>query len=103
MSPLQELLARAAVANEEAIRRGIAAMERAEIESPFAGFLRMVEIQQRYPRKGTGTPASRNTVYRKLRRIGVVEPAKKIGGESYFREADVVKAFDPGAWKQAAI
>lgn len=102
MSPLQELLARAAVATEDAIRRGIAAMERSEIESPFSGYLRMVEIQRRYPKKGTGRPASRNTVYRKLRRVGVVEPAKKIGGESYYRESDVVKAFDPGALKQAA-
>ena len=99
MTALQELLARAAVAPEESIRRAIVAMDRAGIDEPFAGFLRVAEIQKRYSRPETGRPASRSTVYRKMKQIGAVAE-KKIGGESYFREEDVVRAFDPGALEQ---
>ena len=99
MTELQELLAHLATATDEQIGRALEAMKRSAIVAPMDGYLSIVEVRQRYASRRTGRPISRNTVYRKLRQIGVVEPAKRIGGESYFSEIDVVRAFDPGALK----
>ncbi len=87
MTVLQELLVKASTANEEQLARALAAMDRNEIEHPLDGCLSMAAVLERYS-------VSRSTVYRKN-----IPVAKKIGGEVYFRESDVVRTFDPGALK----
>jgi hypothetical protein len=92
MTVLQELLVTAATASEAQLARALAALKRSEIEAPLEGYASLVEICRRYA--GTdGKPLAKSTVYRRLKAIGVSGPSKKIGGESYFRDLDVLLAF----------
>ena len=94
MDKLRELLVRLATATEPQIQRAMDALNRSEIDAPLDGYASIGEICRRFA--GTDRkPLAKSTVYRRMKAIGVTGPAKKVGGESFFRNTDVLRAFDP--------
>lgn len=93
MDKLRELLVRLATATDPQIQRALEALTRSEIDAPLDGFASIGEICRRYAEIDR-KPLAKSTVYRRMKAIGVTSPAKKVGGKSFFRDADVVRAFD---------